>query len=179
MPFDDLEPDDYLGTLDAVADLAAREVDGSWLLFRYEDMVDGRYDRLNRYLGFDVAVDAEVARGLERVVRRKGYGDWRHWFTPADVARYGSGVMDRYLTTFGYDRDDWALAARPRIEPAHGSAYMSALFADWAAPARPTPARTGAGIGAGAAGRRVPGRPTRPVRCRPRAAGPAVAGPAG
>jgi len=169
VPFDDLEPADYGPTFDAVADLWTRDGDDSWLLYRYEDMVAGRYGELNRYLGFPVADGAEVAEGLERVVRRKGTGDWRHWFTPADVAQYSSGALVRYMTVFGYDHDDWALSEAPTIDPEHGSAYMTALFNDHrarppgAGPDRARPVRTSRpGLVAAAAGPAadplVPGR---------------------
>ncbi|MGI9596587.1 MAG: hypothetical protein ACR2QK_10525, partial [Acidimicrobiales bacterium] len=128
--FLDLEPANYFETLDAVADLCRREIDDSWLVYRYEHMVDGDYRALNHYLGFEVEPEAEVARGLERVVRRKGYGDWRDWFTPADVAFYSSGGLQRYLCAFGYDGHDWQLNDPQSIDPEHGSRYMAALFND-------------------------------------------------
>jgi hypothetical protein len=128
--FADLEPADYGPSFDAVAELWTSDADDGWLLYRYEDMVAGRYDELNRYLGFPVVPEASVARGLERVVRRRGTGDWRHWFTPADVERHAAGAMARYMEVFGYDHDDWALDPHPTIDPAHGSAYMTGLFND-------------------------------------------------
>ncbi len=130
VPFLDLEPADYFETLDAVAELRCREVDDGWLVYRYEDMVAGRYDRLNRYLGFEVATDVEVAEGLERVARRKGAGDWRDWFTPTDVEFFAAGGLDRYMAVFGYDGGDWALNDPQIIDPAHGSAYVTTLFND-------------------------------------------------
>jgi hypothetical protein len=130
VPFLDLEPADYSTTFDAVADLADRELDDGWLIYRYEDMVAGRYEPLDRYLGVDVVAEAEVADGLQRVVRAKTSGDWRHWFTPDDVAHYRGGSLDRYLSAFGYDAADWRLAERQLIDPAHGSQYMERLFFD-------------------------------------------------
>lgn len=129
--FQELEPADYGVTFDAVAELWRREsARSSWCLYRYEDMVAGRYDELDRYLGFAVDAGATVEPGLARVVRRKGTGDWRHWFTDVDVAHYRSGPLDRYMATFGYDRADWALDPEPSIDPEHGSAYVTALFTD-------------------------------------------------
>lgn len=130
--FGELDPADYRSTFDAVAELWRREGGAGWLLYRYEDMVAGRYRELDQYLGFAVDPQASVARGLERVVRSKGSGDWRQWFTPADVERYGEGAMAPYMDTFGYDHDDWALDPDPHIDPAHGSAYMTELFNDHA-----------------------------------------------
>lgn len=134
--FRDLEPVDYFETLDAVADLWRRELGADWMLFRYEDMIDGSYGPLNAYLGFEVEAEAEVASGLERVVRRKGYGDWRDWFTPADVEYYRSGGLTDYMSTFGYRLDDWRLNDPQVIDPAHGSHYVANLFDDHSRPAR-------------------------------------------
>ncbi len=141
VPFLELEPADYFETLDAVADLRLREVGDDWLVFHYEDMVDGQYDELNRYLGFPVAADAEVAEGLERVVRRKGYGDWRDWFTPTDVAHYGAGGLRRYLAAFGYDGDDWTLNQPQSIDPRYSSEYVTTLFNDHLGPPGTGPGR--------------------------------------
>jgi hypothetical protein len=129
--FQDLEPANYFETLDAVAVLKERSVGPEWLLYRYEDMIDGRYESLNDYLGFDVVVGAEVADGLSRVVRSKGYGAWRDWFTPADVAFYESGGLRQYMDAFGYDPDDWALNDPQQIDPEHCSRYVTALFHDY------------------------------------------------
>ncbi len=130
VPFLRLKPVDYAATFDAVAGLWRREGDESWFLYRYEDMIAGRYRDLNRYLGFDVEPDATVAAGLERVVRRKAAGDWRDWFTERDVRHYRSGSMADYMATFGYDHEDWTLNPEPHLAPEHGSQYVRALFED-------------------------------------------------
>ena len=129
--FQDLEPANYFETLDAVAVLKERSVGPEWLLYRYEDMIDGRYESLNAYLGFDVVAAAEVADGLSRVVRSKGYGAWRDWFTPADVAFYSSGGLRQYMDAFSYDGDDWTLNDPQKIDPDHCSRYVTALFHDY------------------------------------------------
>lgn len=134
VPFLDLEPADYRSTFDHVAALWRREGNRSWLLYRYEDMVAGHYRELNRYLGFEIDPSATVAEGLERVVRRKGSGDWRHWFTPEDVAHYGDGRLRPYMETFGYDHDDWELDPDAELDPEHGSIYMATLFEDHRSP---------------------------------------------
>ncbi len=130
VPFLQLKPDDYAGTFDAVADLWRREADEEWFLYRYEDMVAGRYQDLNHYLGFDVDPEATVGAGFERVVRRKSTGDWRAWFTEHDVRHYRSGSMAAYMATFGYDHEDWAINPEPHLAPEHGSQYVQALYDD-------------------------------------------------
>lgn len=130
VPFLRLKPADYAATFDAVAELWRRECGDGWFLYRYEDMVAGRYRDLNHYLGFDVDPDATVAAGLERVVRHKSAGDWRDWFTEGDTHHYRTGTMAAYMATFGYDHEDWAINPDPRLDPEHGSRYVQALYAD-------------------------------------------------
>jgi hypothetical protein len=106
-----------------------RELDDSWYFYRFEDMVDGKYDGLNAYLGFAVRGDTEVpeSTGKAKVIRKKAYGDWRHWFTPEDVEFYKPAHVP-YLAAAGYDVDDWRLAEVPVIEPEYSSQYMLKLL---------------------------------------------------
>ena len=102
-----------------------RELDDSWYVFHFEDMVNGKYDGLNAYLGFTVGKDTEVpeSTGKAKVIRKKAYGDWRHWFTEADVELYKPAYLP-YLEAAGYDVNDWKLAEEPVIEPEYSSQYM-------------------------------------------------------
>jgi len=104
------------------------DLDDSWYFFRFEDMVDGRYEGLNKYLGFEVGEDTEVpeATGKAKVIRKKQYGDWRHWFTEEDVAFYRAAYTP-YLKAAGYDVNDWKLADPQVIEPEYSSQYMQKL----------------------------------------------------
>ena len=99
-----------------------------WFLYRYEDMVDKRFDTLNAYLGFETQSDAEVPSGTgkEKVVRKKAYGDWRHWYTEADV-EFFKPAYTPYMEIVGYDCDDWKINERPLIEPEFSSEYMQSL----------------------------------------------------
>jgi hypothetical protein len=97
-----------------------------WHVFKYEDLVDGRFDALNRYLGFEVDRGTEVPLPYRKVVRRKGYGDWRYWFTEEDVRLYRPAYA-AYMETLGYDVDDWALDPAPVIDPEHSSRYLQSL----------------------------------------------------
>ena len=104
------------------------DLGNDWFLFRYEDMVNKEFDSLNKYLGFEVNADAEVPRGTgrEKVVRKKAYGDWRHWFTQEDITLF-KAVYTPYMEIAGYDVDDWKLSSEPVIEPEFSSAYMQSL----------------------------------------------------
>ena len=99
-----------------------------WFMFRYEDMVDKKFDTLNAYLGFETESDAEVPSGTgrDKVVRKKTYGDWRHWYTEDDVSLFKLAYVP-YMKAVGYDHDDWDLSPEPIIEPEFSSQYMQSL----------------------------------------------------
>jgi len=105
-------------------------LDSSWFVFRYEDMVTGRFEEINRYLGFELKQEAEVPRGSgkDKVVRKKAFGDWRHWFTEEDVRLLKPAYLP-YMEAVGYDREDWSLAPEPVIEPRFSSEYVKTLAA--------------------------------------------------
>ncbi len=99
-----------------------------WFISRYEDMVDKKFEALNAYLAFEISADAEVPSGTgkEKVVRKKAYGDWRHWYTEEDVALF-KPAYDPYMEAVGYNCDDWDLSPVPIIEPEFSSQYMQGL----------------------------------------------------
>ena len=99
-----------------------------WFLFKYEDMVNRHFEALNQYRGFEVEADAEVPQstGKAKVVRKKAFGDWRHWFTEEDVELFKPAYLP-YMEIMGYDCDDWALSPAPCIEPKYSSRYMKSL----------------------------------------------------
>jgi len=106
----------------------AESLTSDWFIFKYEDMIEKNYDGLNEYLGFEIKDDAEIPTTSKKskVVRKKAYGDWRHWYTEEDVALFRPAYLP-YMKTIGYDCDDWALNATPVIEPAFSSMYMKGL----------------------------------------------------
>ena len=101
----------------------------NWFLFRFEDMVDKNTVSINDYLGFQMEDDKEVpvSTGKAKVVRKKAYGDWRHWFTAEDVELLKPAYLP-YMEAIGYDCDDWALNPDPVIEPQFSSEYMKGLL---------------------------------------------------
>ena len=105
-----------------------RSLGKDWFLFKYEDMVNRNFEALNQYLGFEVEADAEVPQstGKAKVVRKKAFGDWRHWFTEEDVELFKPAYLP-YMEIMGYDCDDWALSPAPCIEPKYSSRYMKSL----------------------------------------------------
>jgi len=99
-----------------------------WFLFKYEDMVSKKLHGLNEYLGFQVEEDVEIAQstGKAKVVRKKGTGDWRHWFTEEDVELFKPAYLS-YMELIDYDCNDWTLSKNPVIEPEYSSMYMQSL----------------------------------------------------
>jgi hypothetical protein len=106
----------------------AESLTSDWFIFKYEDMIEKNYDDLNEFLGFEIKDDAEIPTTTKKskVVRKKAYGDWRHWYTEEDVDLFKSAYLP-YMKTMGYDCDDWALSANPVIEPEFSSMYMQGL----------------------------------------------------
>lgn len=113
----------YHQLVEFVNDLAS-----DWFVFTFEDMVAGKFDALNSYLGFEVQADAEVPSisGRAKVIRKKTTGDWRHWFTEKDVELFKSAYI-QYMKFIGYNCDDWSLCPNPVIEPDYSSVYMQNL----------------------------------------------------
>ena len=99
-----------------------------WFLFEYEDMVNGNFEALNNYLGFEVQPDAEVPKttGKAKVVRKKSSGDWRHWYTDEDIELFKPAFLP-YMQLIGYNCDDWQLSPDPVIEPEYSSEYIKRL----------------------------------------------------
>ena len=99
-----------------------------WILFKFEDMVAKKLDALNDYLGFEVQSDANVpsSSGKAKVIRKKGTGDWRHWFTEEDMELFKPAYLP-YMELIGYDCDDWKSDPNPLIEPEFSSVYMQSL----------------------------------------------------
>jgi hypothetical protein len=68
---------------------------------RYEDLLDGHWAELEAYLGLTLDEDAQVPQEYSRVVRSKGYGDWRHWLNADDIA-YTNTRWGKSITALGY-----------------------------------------------------------------------------
>ncbi len=103
-------------------------LDKDWFFFTFENMLDNNVAALNDYLGFEIQNDAEVpsSSGKAKVIRKKASGDWRHWFTEADIALF-KPAFTPYMEFNGYDCSDWSLDPTPVIEPQFSSVYMQSL----------------------------------------------------
>jgi hypothetical protein len=105
-----------------------RNLGSEWFLFKYEDMVMGRFDAVNNYLGFELEKKAEVPKGTgkDKVVRKKAFGDWRQWFTKEDADLFQPAYLP-YMEAIGYDCKDWSVDPAPVIEPQFSSVYVKNL----------------------------------------------------
>ncbi|MFT5709806.1 MAG: hypothetical protein ACI8QT_000493 [Halioglobus sp.] len=76
---------------------------------RYEDLLEGNWGGLEAYLGLTLAEDAQVPEEYHRVVRSKGYGDWRNWLTVDDIA-YVNAQWGTAILSLGYALGDGAMS---------------------------------------------------------------------
>ena len=104
-------------------------VDGlgdDWFIYKYEDLVNNNFTKLNEYLGFEVKAETNIDKHAQKVARKKSTGDWRHWYTEEDVKLFRPAYTP-YMDLIGYDSSDWTLHARQVIEPKHASLYLKGL----------------------------------------------------
>lgn len=94
-------------------------------VYKYEEMVAQRFERLEMYLRVPLKGDATVSPELSRVVRTKRAGYWRDWLTIEDV-QYLRPVLQPYLDLY-YSEADWDLNPSPVIPAEHGSGYVARI----------------------------------------------------
>jgi len=95
--------------------------------FYYEDLIRGRWDGLESWLGSSLSTEAVVKGKAIRVSRSHTFENWRRWFCPEDVAIYRPWFSE-YLEALGYSADDWELTPVSTLPPEEGSEYMIRLF---------------------------------------------------
>ncbi|MCA0893710.1 sulfotransferase family 2 domain-containing protein [Microbulbifer agarilyticus] len=105
------------------------DLDSDWHIVKYEDVVDEKLDGLGKYLGFSVVDNVSVSEGRSRVARSKSYGNWRNWFTSADVS-YFKPVFKQYMEKNGYDFSDWKLNQVSELPSKEGSDYMLRIYGE-------------------------------------------------
>lgn len=125
---DEFENKVVLGRLVALEKYAKKMPEA--FIYKYEDFVSGTYGSLEKYLGFPITGKAEVPNSLKRVERTKSAGDWRNWFTPADVDHY-KPMLSPWLAKYGYDPDDWEINSSPVISHEHCSGYFDRLVEEF------------------------------------------------
>jgi hypothetical protein len=114
----------FLRTAQFSLEVVGSHGDGLFHL-KYEELVDRRLESVEKYLGFPLAQAGQVDRQYDRVARTKGYGDWRNWFLPEDIAFFRPRLA-AYMRATGYD-DEWDLAEKPIVSPHNASGYLMRL----------------------------------------------------
>lgn len=104
-----------------------RRIGDQFHTLHYEDYVDAKFDDVNDYLG--VALSAGVVQESEsRVARSATHGEWRSWFTPADVEVFRP-LSHKWLRKHGYEHRDWDLIeSNETLDPAKTVDYVQGLF---------------------------------------------------
>lgn len=95
--------------------------------FYYEDLIGGRWDGLESWLGSSLSGEAVVKGDMARVARSHTSENWRLWFCPEDIKVYRPAFSE-YLEALGYSADDWELTPVIALPPEEGSEYMIRLF---------------------------------------------------
>lgn len=98
-----------------------------WFVVKYEDIMDGNLDELEKYLGFAIHESDPTDKRFTHVARSKKHGNWRRWFTKDDVEFYRP-LYTEYMEFNGYDTEDWKLTPVDHLPPSEGSDYMMKLF---------------------------------------------------
>jgi len=103
-----------------------RRVGEHFFTLSYEDYVDGKFDAVNDYLGFELS--RGVVKGSEsRVARSSTHGEWRRWFTDIDVEVFRP-MSHNWLRQHSYNHTDWELRPDEPLDPATTVDYVQSLF---------------------------------------------------
>jgi len=97
-----------------------------YFVMKYEDVIDGKLQNLERYLGFPLPGPAAVHGSLDRVVRTKAYGDWKNWFLEEDVTFF-KPIFSAHMEHFGYE-ENWKISPNPTISPDHSTEYVKRII---------------------------------------------------
>lgn len=92
-------------------------------VIKYEDIVDGNLEEIERYLNLELERETEVSKGFSYVKRSGSYGAWKSWFTEQDVEDFRQRPnYVQYMERYGYT--DWDLDPHPYISPQSSSQYV-------------------------------------------------------
>lgn len=99
-----------------------RDHGDSFWMFGYDELIEGRFERLNAFLGVEVTPEFEVDGQHGYVSRSKGSGEWRSWFLAEDIDYFVCEVADDYVA-MGFDPSETA-DPNAQINPKTGSDYV-------------------------------------------------------
>ncbi len=117
--------DEFVNKYTSTAD-TIEKLNNDWHLLSYESFVDNKVLDLNKYLGFEININASVDQNFKRVERTKSYGNWRTWFTENDV-NILKPIFNDSLNRLNYDNTDWDLKLVDKLSSKEGSEYMEKL----------------------------------------------------
>ncbi len=112
--------------IEAQLDGFARYLDnGTHHIITFDQMIEGDFDKLNDYLGLQLATPERLDGWIGKISRKGDSGDWKNWFCPSDV-EFFRPTFDPYLKKYGFNLD-WTLSDTPEISPEHCSLYIRRL----------------------------------------------------
>ena len=104
-----------------------RRIGEHFFTVSYEEYVDANFTSVNDYLGLELSTGV-VQPNESRVARSSTHGEWRRWFTPADIEVFRP-LSHEWLRRYGYDQRDWELAeGNEPLDPATTVEYVQGLF---------------------------------------------------
>ncbi len=103
--------------------LIPKNIEKQSFIIKYEDFVENKIEKLEKYLKLKLDKDVPVDNIFKRVVRTKGKSSWRNWFTEEDVKKF-KPLFKEFMLHYGYDFGDWELNKSPKINPEHCSKYF-------------------------------------------------------
>ncbi len=104
-----------------------RRIGDQFHTLHYEDYVDAKFADVNEYLGLSLSAGV-VQESESRVARSATHGEWRRWFTPADVEVFRP-LTHKWLSKHRYEHRDWDLAVgNDALDPATTVEYVQGLF---------------------------------------------------
>lgn len=97
-------------------------------VIRYEDFIDKNLKHIDVYLDIDMSrqTDVEVGATHQYVARKKSYGDWKNWFTQADLLAF-QDTFNEFNSAFDY-RSEISPEHQPKIEPEHSYLYTESVI---------------------------------------------------
>lgn len=96
------------------------------IVVRYEDFILGETSNLERIFAVPINVNIQIPPPRNRVIRTKGSGDWRNWFTREDTEQLKQRLKCIAITPDDWDR--WEPNSDPKINAAFSSRYISELL---------------------------------------------------
>lgn len=95
-------------------------------ILRYEEMIDGKLENLERYIGYQVDRNLKNLnlKKLSYTRRSASYGNWKTFFTEKDVEILNPLVVGKLGQEY---YTDWELTTASHLDPRHYSSYVERM----------------------------------------------------